>query len=107
MTARLKQQNRVQLSFPSIVKLFAIYGLALDLFYLAMLGVFALAGIEELSLSQIAVAIVLSPFVLILLAVFGYPFFALLNQWRGGLVLTIVSRKIHSNPDIRDDDSLK
>lgn len=87
MTARLKQQNRVQLSFPSIVKLFAIYGLALDLFYLAMLGVFALTGIEGLSLSQIAVAMVLSPFCVNIAGGLWLPVFCLAESvaWRLGV----------------------
>lgn len=89
----MKQQNRVELSFPSIVKIFAIYGLALDVFFILLYAPLTLFSANSTELGQFIGALLLSPFIFILLATLGYPFFALFSKLRGGLLLTVVGRK--------------
>ena len=86
----MKQQNRVQLSFLSILKIFGIYELALDLFFTLMYLVFNISGIEAPSLLNFIMSMIITPFIFVLFAAFGYPFFALFNRVRGGLLLSIV-----------------
>lgn len=86
----MKQQNRVQLSFTSILKIFGIYALALNLFFTIMFLLFSLMGIETPTPSNFIVSMIVSPFLFVLFAVFGYPFFALFNRVRGGLLLKVV-----------------
>ena len=93
--SELKQQNRVQLSFFSIVKIFAIYGLALELFFILFYTILYLGGFgsPNLPLDSFLISIILFPFITMIFAVIGYPFFALFNRFRGGLLLTIVKVK--------------
>lgn len=92
---KLKQQNRVQLSFFSIVKIFGIYGLALEVFFLLFYLVHYVGGFNnsDLTLFNFITTIFLLPLVTMILAVIGYPIFALFNRVRGGLLLTIVKIK--------------
>lgn len=94
-----KQQNRVQLSFPSIIKIFAVYGVAIDLVFLGLYLIIGLYGADNLLSEQLIIAMLLTPFLMILLATLSYPFFAMINHLRGGgLRLTIVRR----NTSLRD-----
>ncbi|WP_105936320.1 hypothetical protein [Alteromonas alba] len=85
---QLKQHNRVQLSFPSIVKIFAVFAISLDLFFCCFYALFLLLGIEAPAPGAFFVVLVAMPLLFILFATLGYPFFALLNRIRGGLFLT-------------------
>lgn len=94
----MKQVNRVQLSFPSILKIFAIFGLGVGILSVIIgLVVYFLPGGElENTLSDLAIALLLSPVIFILFAVLGYPFFALVNNYKGGLELTVI-RRVNKN----------
>lgn len=88
----MKQQNRVQLSFLSILKIFGVYAIALDLFFACYYSVFYLIGSTTMSFTYFVAAMIVSPFLFVLLAAFGYPFFALLNRFRGGLLFNNSAR---------------
>jgi hypothetical protein len=96
----MKQENRVQLSFPSIVKIFGIYGIGLELFFIGFYLIHNLAGFQVANVEPVEffMTILLLPVVTIIMAVVGYPFFALINRFRGGgLILTVVKFKGVSN----------
>ena len=90
---QLKQHNRVQLSFPSIVKIFAVFSISLDLFFCCFYALFLLLGIEAPAPGAFFVVLLAMPLFFILFATLGYPFFALLNRVRGGLFLTVLRGK--------------
>ena len=90
---QLKQHNRVQLSFPSIVKIFAVFAISLDLFFCCFYTLFLLLGIEAPALGASFVALLAMPLLFIVFAALGYPFFTLLNRVRGGLFLTVLRGK--------------
>lgn len=92
----MKQVNRVQLSFFSIVKIFAIFGVGVSIAVLVMWLVTYFVPVAESNASfiELLVYLALSPLTFILFAVLGYPFFSLVNKYRGGLALTIVKRAI-------------
>lgn len=91
---KLKQHNRVQLSFPSIVKIFAVFAISLDLFFCCFYALFLLLGIEAPAPGAFFVVLLVLPLLFILFATLGYPFFALLNRARGGLFLTVLRGKV-------------
>ena len=87
------QHNRVRLSFPSIVKIFAVFAISLDLFFSCFYLLFLLLGIEAPAPGVFFIALLAMPLLFILFATLGYPFFALLNRVRGGLFLTVLHEK--------------
>ena len=86
----MKQHNRVQLSFPSIIKIFAVYGLALDVVFILLYLPTTLIGSDIAAWVEFTGALILCPLLFVLVATLGYPFFALINRARGGLMLTVV-----------------
>ena len=90
---QLKQHNLVHLSFPSIVKIFAVFAISLDLFFCCFYLLFLLLGFEVPAPGVFFVDLLAMPFLFILFATLGYPFFALLNRLRGGLFLTVLRGK--------------
>ena len=93
---QLKQHNRVQLRLPSVVKIFAVFAISLDLFFCCFYALFLLLGIEAPAPGAFFVALLVMPLLFILFATLGYPFFALLNRVRGGLFLTVLRGKAPS-----------
>lgn len=92
----MKQQNRVQLSFYSIVKIFGVYGIALELFFILFYAINRLAGFKLVNIepSEFFLTLFFLPFIAMIFAVIGYPFYALINRLRGGgLLLTVVKFK--------------
>jgi len=90
---QLKQHNRVQLSFPSVVKIFAVFAISLDLFFSCFYLLFLTLAIEAPAPGMFFIALLAMPLLFILFATLGYPFFALLNWLRGGLFLTVLRNK--------------
>lgn len=87
---RLKQENRVQLSFQSVLKIFSIFGVGIGLIgaFFSFLTI-GLQGELSAGFAEALLLPVLSPLIFILFAVIGYPFFALVSRCRGGLMLTV------------------
>ena len=90
----MRQVNRVQLSFFSVLKIFAIFGVgvALATFTLWCASYFLTGADVKASVMELAVFLFLSPLTFLLFAVLGYPFYSLVNKYRGGLQLTVVKR---------------
>lgn len=92
----MNQKNRVQLSFSSILKIFAIYGLSssipIAIFYFCSM-LFSHSE-SNMAFVDLFLSVLLAPFIFLIFAVLGYPAFYYVNKFRGGLELTVLKSSI-------------